>query len=54
MLEMCKLSPRICPRSLLDSRAGDAAGAVLNVRFLTLGELGVRLREPRLIAEGRR
>jgi ATP-dependent helicase/nuclease subunit B len=44
----------VLQRPYLQRRAADTAGAVLNVRFSTLGELGVRLGEARLIAEGRR
>lgn len=41
-------------RPYLQRRAADVAGAVLNVRFSTLGELGVRLGEATLIADDRR
>jgi len=44
----------VLQRPYLQRRAAATAGAILNVRFSTLGELGVRLGEPRLIAEGRR
>jgi ATP-dependent helicase/nuclease subunit B len=44
----------VLQRPYLQRRAADSAGAVLNVRFSTLGELGVRLGEARLIAEGKR
>src|SRR4051794_26826492 len=44
----------VLQRPYLQRRAADGARPVLNVRFSTLGELGIRLGEASLIAEGRR
>jgi ATP-dependent helicase/DNAse subunit B len=44
----------VLQRPYLQRRAAETAGAIINVRFSTLGELGVRLGEAGLIAEGRR
>jgi RecB family exonuclease len=43
----------VLQRPYLQRLGARSAGAVLNVRLTTLGELGVRLGEPALIAEGR-
>lgn len=43
----------VLQRPYLQRRVADTHGAVLNVRFSTLGELGLRLGEVRLIADGR-
>lgn len=44
----------VLQRPYLQRRAADTAGVVLNVRFSTIGELGLRLGEAKLIAAGRR
>jgi RecB family exonuclease len=44
----------VLQRPYLQRRLADTTAGLLNVRFATLGELGVRLGEARLIEEGRR